>query len=141
MFPLKAGQQNDRQREGGNEFIELGLGAGAEGGINGRRAVDDGEGKKAQYRHGQPLLKARQRLFPKQTQEGQTAEDHAHGAGLDGHGEQEQGGIEHHHEGILPGEHAVRAAHLLRGGGNRGLFLVFSRGGGLGRRGRNVVFS
>ena len=65
MFPLKSGQQNDRQGEGGDEFIELGLGVGAEGRIDGRRAVDDGKGQEAQYRHGQPLLKTRQRLFTK----------------------------------------------------------------------------
>ena len=102
--------------------------------------LDDDEPEHA-ARHGQPLLKARQRLFTKQTQESQCAKDHAHGAGLDGHGEQEQDGIEHHHEGILPSEHTLRAATLLRGGGNGGFLCMFSRGGGLGRRGGNVVFS
>ena len=141
MLPLKAGQQDHRQREGGDKFIKLGLGAGPEGRMDGRRTVDDGKGQKTQYRHGQPLLKARQRLFAKQTQEGQDAEDHAHGAGLDGHGEQEQNGIENHHKDVLSGKHVICAAALLRGGGYRGLFCMFSRGGGLGRRGRNVVFS
>ena len=63
--PVKTGQQDHRQGEGGDEFIELGLGVGAEGGINRRSAVDDGKGQEAQYRHGQPLLKTRQRLFAK----------------------------------------------------------------------------
>ena len=56
--PIKAGQQNNCQREGGDEFIELRLGVGTEGRIDGRRTVDDGEGQQTQYRHGQPLLKA-----------------------------------------------------------------------------------
>ena len=65
VFPLKAGQQNDRQGEGGKKFVEFRHAAGAEGRIDRRRAVDDGKGQEAQYRHGQPLLKARQRLFAK----------------------------------------------------------------------------
>ena len=141
MLPLKAGQQDHRQGEGGNKFIELGLGADTEGRIDSRRAVDDGEGQETQYRHGQPLLKARQRLFSKQTQEGQTAEDHAHGAGLDGHSQKQQDGIDHHHEGIFPGEVTLRTAYLPGSGGNGDLFCMFSRGGGLGRRGGNFVFS
>ena len=75
-----------------------------------------------------PLLKARQRLFTKQAQERQRTEDHAHGAGLDGHGEHKQHGIKHHHEGVFPEERALSAAAVLRGGG-------------LGRRGGNVIFS
>lgn len=65
VFPLKSGQQNDRQGEGGKKFVEFRHAAGAEGGIDRRRAVDDGETQQTQYRHGQPLLKTRQRLFTK----------------------------------------------------------------------------
>ena len=65
VLSLKAGQQDHRQGESGNKFIELGLGADTEGRIDSRRAVDDGEDQQTQHRHGQPLLKAKQRLFAK----------------------------------------------------------------------------
>ena len=126
--PVKAGQQDHRQRKDRDELIKLGHRVRIEGRIDGRRTVHHGEGQQTKDGDAEPDAEIIQRCFPNAEHQRQSAQNQRHGTGLHRHGEKEQEGVEQHHDGVLPGQRLPGGASLLRGRRSGGGLYLLSRG-------------